>query len=154
MFLIAVLAISALALGSLQHYERVRSNEAELLRIGNEFRRAIVHYRDAAMPRAYPRTLQDLLLDGRMGRMRRHLRKVYVDPMTGKPEWGLVVEQGVIVGVHSLSERAPLKVAGFDPEDADFDNARRYADWVFRASPVPLERLGPGQTPSQGATGG
>jgi hypothetical protein len=154
LFLLAVLAISALALGSLQHYERLRSDEAELLRVGGEFRRAIIHYRDAAMPRMYPRTLEDLLLDGRAGRMQRHLRKIYVDPMTGKAEWGLVLEEGYIVGVHSLSQRAPLKVSGFDPDDADFESAARHADWVFRARVVPHAPGLPGRAPSPGAAGG
>ncbi|MBU8975695.1 MULTISPECIES: hypothetical protein [unclassified Lysobacter] len=155
LFLLALMAVSALALASIQHIDRVRSNEAELLRIGDEFRRAIIRYRDAGMPRAYPRTLEELLLDRRMGRNQRHLRKIYADPLTGKAEWGLVLEQGAIVGVHSLSERVPLKVSGFDPDDADFENALRYADWVFRASPVPAEMRLPGRPPSsQRAAGG
>ena len=135
LFALAVLAISALALGSLQYYERVRSNEAELLRIGSEFRRALASYRDANAARAYPMSIDELLLDRRNGAVRRHLRKLYFDPFTNTQEWGLVIEDGRIVGVHSLSQRMPLKIAGFDPENADFEGAQSYADWVFRASP-------------------
>jgi type II secretory pathway pseudopilin PulG len=135
LFALAVLAITTLAVGSLQYYARVRSDEAELLRIGSEFRRALASYRDAYASHAYPATLDDMLLDERTGVPRRHLRKVYFDPITRTQEWGLVMEQGRIVGIHSLSERAPLKVAGFDQEDSDFDGARRYCDWVFRVAP-------------------
>jgi len=154
LFLLALMAVSALALASIQHVDRIRSDEAELLRIGGEFRRAIVRYRDVAMPRVYPRSLEDLLLDQRVGKRQRYLRKIYADPMTGKAEWGLVREQGYIIGVHSLSERPPLKVSGFDLDDVDFENAQRYADWVFRGSPVPDERRAPGRPPLQGAAGG
>lgn len=154
LFLLALLAISALAVGSLQHYARVRSNEAELLRIGAEFRRGLASYHDAAMPSVYPRTLEDLLLDQRAGSDERHLRKIYVDPVTGRREWGLVIEQGRIVGIHSLSERSPMKVAGFDPESAAFEGAERYSDWVFRVGyPSSGEPL-PDAGPSQRAAGG
>jgi type II secretory pathway pseudopilin PulG len=152
LFALMVLAISALAIGSLQYYARIRSDEAELLRIGSEFRHALASYRDAHMSHAYPVSLEELLLDQRSGVDRRHLRKLYFDPVTRSQEWGLVVEQGRIVGIHSLSDRTPLKVAGFDPEDADFEGAEHYADWVFRSSAaaIPLE-VGPPR--SQGAAG-
>ena len=44
----------ALAVASLQHYARIRSDEAELLRIGAEYRGALAAYRDAHPSRAYP----------------------------------------------------------------------------------------------------
>jgi type II secretory pathway pseudopilin PulG len=142
LFTLAILSIATLALGSLQHLARTRAEEAELLRIGGEFRQALSRYRDAHPSHAYPVSLDELLLDERSGVLRRHLRRIYVDPITRTAEWGLVVEQGRIVGVHSLSERAPLKVAGFEPEDREFTDAARYADWVFRAAPLaePMQR--------------
>jgi hypothetical protein len=136
LFMVALLAISLLAVGSLEHYARVRSDEAELLRIGAQFRRAIASYRNAVEPRTYPPALDDLLLDRRNGMLRRHLRKIYVDPMTRSRDWVLVREAGGIVGVHSRSGRRPMKVAGFDPQDAALEGAERYSDWVF--SPVSL----------------
>lgn len=150
LFLVALLAISLLAVGSLEHYARVRSDEAELLYIGAQFRRAIASYRNAAEPRTYPPALDDLLLDRRNGVLRRHLRKIYVDPMTHGREWGLVREEGGIIGVHSRSERKPMKVAGFDPQDAALEGAERYSDWVF--SPVILLPAGTASTaPREGA---
>ena len=132
LFVLFLLSLSALAVASLQHYARIRSDEAELLRIGAEYRGALAAYRDAHPSRAYPAALEDLLLDERLGDGKRHMRKIYVDPVTRSREWGLVREEGRIVGVHSLSERRPFKVAGFDPEDSAFEGAGRYADWVFR----------------------
>ena len=94
--------------------------EAELLFVGNQFRQAIRSYLQAG-PRQYPASLDDLLLDRRQPTVRRHLRRMFVDPVTGKPEWGLVAApEGGIMGVHSLSEREPLKRANFEPDDALF----------------------------------
>ena len=58
-------------------------------------------------------------------------RKVFVDPMTRKAEWGLVQVSGRIVGVHSLSAAVPIKQAGFDEESQSFTGAQSYAEWVF-----------------------
>lgn len=140
LFLIALLAVSVLAISTLAHYAGVRSDEAELLRIGGEFRRALASYRDAANPRVYPASLDELLLDRRSGIERRHLRKLYIDPITRQSEWGLVMEAGRIVGVHSRSERTPFKVSGFDPVDGAFEGAAHYSDWIFQPRVV----AGPG----------
>lgn len=136
LFMVALLAISLLTMGALEHYAKVRSDEVELLRVGAEFRRALASYRNAAEPRMYPVSLDELVLDRRSGLLRRHLRKIYVDPITRNRDWGLVLEGGGIVGVHSKSGRKPMKVAGFDPDDAGFEGAEHYSDWIF--SPVRL----------------
>lgn len=150
LFVLFLLSLSALAVASLQHYARLRSDEAELLRIGAEYRHALAGYRDAHPSHAYPASLDELLLDQRLGTDRRHLRKVYIDPVTRSREWGLVREQERIVGIHSLSGRRPLKVAGFDPVDSGFEGAERYAEWVFRPEAEALMREAP---ESQGAAG-
>lgn len=140
LFFLALLAISALAVASLQHYSRIRSDEAELLRVGAEFRRALVKYRDAHPSRSFPLSIEDLLLDQRSGVVKRHLRKLYFDPITRSQEWGLTMAQGRIVGFHSLSDRQPLKISGFDPEDSAFEGAESYAAWTFLATPVRPEK--------------
>lgn len=134
LFMLVLLSISLLALGTLEYYAGVRSDEAELLRVGTEFRHALASYRNAVEPRAYPASLDELVLDRRSGVLRRHLRKIYVDPVTRTRDWGVMVEAGGIVGVYSKSERRPLKVAGFAPDDAGLEGAERYSDWIF--SPV------------------
>jgi hypothetical protein len=78
--------------------------------------------------------LEDLLSDHRGLVEKRHLRKVFVDPMSVKAEWGLVRGAGRIIGVYSLSDRKPIKQDGFEPEDAAFRNASQYRDWVFAYS--------------------
>lgn len=65
-----------------------------------------------------------MLLDKRYPTPRRHLRRLFVDPITGKTDWGLVnAPEGGIMGVYSLSEREPMKRANFEPEDGDFATA-------------------------------
>jgi hypothetical protein len=134
LFLLALLTLAALAVAQVEYTAGVRSDEAELLRIGGEFRRALGAYRDAVQPHVYPARLEDLLVDRRGGIERHHLRKLYFDPVTRSQEWGLVLEGRGIVGVHSLSERAPLKIGGFAPDDAQLAGAEHYSQWIFRAA--------------------
>ena len=109
---------AARLLASTERAER----EAELLFIGHQFRQAIQSYLQSG-PKAgqYPATLEDLLQDSRYPTPRRHLRRLYPDPITGKADWGLVkAPEGGIMGVYSLSDREPQKRANFEAEDANF----------------------------------
>lgn len=107
LFAVAALGIasagSALMWSTLSQTER----ERELLFIGGEFSRALQRYYDASPtePRTYPTRLEDLLEDKRQAVTLRHLRKIYVDPVTGKADWGLVRVGGQIRAIHSLSEK-------------------------------------------------
>ena len=112
-----------------------RDKEAELLFVGDQFARAIVLYR-ASSPGSpqYPQRLEDLLADKRVPNMRRHLRRVYADPMTGSADWGLVRGPGGgIVGVYSRATTRPLKTANFPKGYEPFANAASYAEWRFVA---------------------
>src|SRR5438552_526114 len=101
MFL-AILSITATASVTLGALVERRSAEQELLRIGGEYRRALQSYASAGGNR-YPGSLQELVRDPRSAAVRRHLRQVYVDPLTGRDEWGVVlVPGGGIAGVYSL----------------------------------------------------
>lgn len=109
---------AARLLASTERAER----EAELLFVGHQFRQAIRSYVQSG-PRAgqYPGTLQDLMQDSRSPTPRRHLRRLFTDPITGKADWGLVTApEGGIMGVYSLSNRQPQKRANFETDDANF----------------------------------
>lgn len=111
-----------------------REQEVQLLAIGREFRKALLHYHETLSPAGsheYPERLDDLVLDLRRGPHRRYLRKIYHDPMTGNPTWGLQLEAGRIIGVYSLSEKQPIKKHGFEPEEAHFKEAKSYREWRF-----------------------
>lgn len=112
--------------------------EYELLEIGAEFSAALRSYA-LATPKGQPTqptSLEALLRDPRYPDPRRHLRRIFVDPMTGKAEWGLVAagEGAPILGVYSLSQAQPLKIANFDSRFINFDNKKHLSDWKFAAS--------------------
>ena len=127
------------AAGSVWNTAQKRSRERELLFVGDQFRAAIRAYAQGGpgVRGQLPRTLDDLLLDPRLPGTRRHLRKIFVDPITWKTEWGLVKtpDGNAILGVYSLSEEAPLKTKNFEPADRAFEGATRYSDWKFVYKP-------------------
>lgn len=132
--LVAITSIGALAAGRLWQTAERRERERELLAAGQSVRQAIASYRTLLVGgrRQYPLALEDLLRDPRLPGVRRHLRRIPVDPMTGRAEWGLVRgADGGIAGIHSLSESVPIKRAGFDESELAFANAATYADWRF-----------------------
>jgi type II secretory pathway pseudopilin PulG len=128
-----------------------RDKERELIAIGHQFRAAIARYRETrngAGMQEYPVSLEDLLQDRRFPDTRRYLRKQFVDPMTGRDEWGLVRVAGRIVGVHSMSERLPIKQDRFEPEDAALRGKPKYSEWVF-TYPSDLLVLRAGESPTR-----
>lgn len=133
--IIGLVGAATLKIGSL--LQRAAA-EQELLEIGAAFSAALDSYA-AATPRGaspYPPSLAELLKDPRSPAVRRHLRKVYVDPLTGKAEWGIVYlgggETGV-VAIHSLSTAKPLKIANFDSRFKGLDNREMISEWRFSA---------------------
>lgn len=131
--LLAIMALSAAASLALGAVSERRASEEELLRIGMEFREAFRSYARAG-PTRYPLRLEDLVEDVRSPQVRRHLRQIYIDPMTGRSQWGLVPAPGAgLAGVYSLSEARPIKVAGFELPFAQFAKAKTYKEWVFSA---------------------
>ena len=139
----ALFGVALAATGEVWRTAAQREREQELLFVGNQYRQAFTNYyagTPAGKPR-FPRTLEDLVEDSRFPAMRRHLRRVYADPMTGKPDWVLLdAPGGGIAGVQSRSEAKPLKTGNFAPPDAKFDGAEHYSDWKFAFVPrdVPL----------------
>ncbi|MFC5462366.1 type II secretion system protein [Massilia niabensis] len=112
--------------------------ENELLAIGAEFSAALASYAQATPPGqpAQPLSLEALLRDPRFPSPRRHLRRIFVDPITGSAEWGLVqAAPGTpILGVYSLSQAKPLKVANFDTRFVNFEHKQHLSDWKFTAN--------------------
>lgn len=138
--LIGVAALGAGHLAVTEHQATVaqREREADLLFIGEQFRRAIESYFLAAPPdrRILPAHLDDLLADTRSAGRRTHLRRLYRDPFTGRADWGLVRLGDRIIGVHSQARVEPLKRAGFLPVHSGFERARTVADWRFIYVPI------------------
>ncbi len=136
LFLVAVIGVGLSVAAEVAVVAAQRDKEKELLAIGRQFRTAIARYYEAPGPRReYPTSLADLLQDPRTPQLRRHLRRIFVDPLTRQAEWGLVRVGGRIVGVHSLSTQRPLKQDGFDADDSAFVGQQQYAQWIFTYPP-------------------
>lgn len=136
MFLVAVMGILLAVAGRVWRTDMQREREAQLLFAGAEYARALGRYAAATPPGlpTLPEKLDQLLLDQRQPAPMRHLRRLYRDPMTDGPDWGLVKSGDRIAGVYSLAAGAPLKQAGFAGANAGFAGAGSYADWRFVAS--------------------
>jgi hypothetical protein len=80
-----------------------------------------------------PQKLEDLLRDPRSPTLVRHLRRLPIDPVTRSETWGIVLSRdGVgILGVYSLAQSRPIKIAGFEPPFTDFDGKMSYQEWRF-----------------------
>lgn len=143
LFVVAFMGLGLALTGESWHTAARQEREAQLLDVGNQYRRAILRYH-AGFPRQYPRSLEQLLKDERKPGIERYLRKLYDDPITGRQEWGLVrAPDGGIMGVYSLSEERPLKSAGFPLENEGFEGAEKYADWKFVYAPPSVANSGP-----------
>jgi len=132
LLLIAGLGISTTLSVEIASTAARRDKEKELLAIGRQFRTALARYQALTPGKPeYPESLEQLLRDDRLPGIRRHLRKIFIDPMTGKAQWGLIRIGGRIVGIHSLSEQTPIKQDGFEADFAPFRGKRHYTEWIF-----------------------
>ncbi|MDP3538672.1 MAG: type II secretion system protein [Azonexus sp.] len=120
---------------------QLRNAEADLLGIGVEFRNALQSYAEVT-PNGLPPTpdsLNELLRDPRFPGMRRHLRRIYHDPLTGKAEWGIIRgPDRRIVGIHSLSSGACFKLENFPAGLESLSGTTRHSDWVFSLASIPV----------------
>ena len=126
---IAFFGLSSVGMGRLLiSTERIEA-EAELLFVGRQFQQAIGSYLQSGTdPKKYPTKLDDLLIDPRYPNTRRHLRKIFFDPITKTKSWGLVLApDGGIMGVYSLSGLEPLKRTNFELQNAQFAEKTRKA---------------------------
>jgi type II secretory pathway pseudopilin PulG len=150
--LIAIVGYGLAQAGIWWKTEAQRQREAELLFVGAQYKQAIAAYQaEQDVPR-YPRTLDDLLEDNRFTDTRRHLRKLWPDPLSPKTEWGLIIdpETDGIAGIYSQAAGVPLKQANFPKEFDFFKDAPSYASWRFFVPPPPP----PGEAANQGDPGG
>jgi type II secretory pathway pseudopilin PulG len=131
---VALSGLMLAALGQQWRFERQREKEAEMVARAEEIRTAIAAYHQAssAGPQRWPLRLSDLVEDRRGPKVLRHLRRVWVDPLTGQPVWGLLRAQADqadagIQGVYSLAKARPIR----PPTGVD-----DYASWHFAAEPA------------------
>jgi type II secretory pathway pseudopilin PulG len=122
---IVLIGIATAGLAPMWHTTVQRDREAELLFRLGEFRRAIARYRQDHG--RYPARLEDLLEDKTQLQVRRYLRRIYSDPMTGKANWRLdiiVDKTGTVSGIRDLYSRSDAE--GFKNI---FGKGHRYSEW-------------------------
>ena len=111
LMLLAILSLASLLTSEVAETATRRAQQQELDGIGREFADALRAYGRATPGGANsrPQRLEDLLKDPRVLATRRYLRRIYVDPLTGRAEWGTVVAAGGgIVAVYSLARTDTL----------------------------------------------
>lgn len=134
LFAVALAGVVLAGVGPTWQIESQREKEIELLYVGDQFRRAIESYYLGSSGKAkrYPESLEQLLEDRSSLVIKRHLRKIFLDPMTHSHDWGLIQEADKgITGVYSKSDKIPLKRANFPEQYSAFSEAKSYKDWKF-----------------------
>jgi type II secretory pathway pseudopilin PulG len=134
LFVVVLMGTGLAKAGVLWQTAQKRDREEELLFVGHQYAKAIELYylNTPGRTKRYPRELGDLIKDARQQGIKRYLRKLYRDPITGNAEWGIVTApDGGIAGVYSLSTAEPLKKANFNYIDRAFSDKARYSEWVF-----------------------
>lgn len=131
--LVAIIGLVGAALLKVDAVMRRALAEQELLDTGAEFIAALESYAAVTPPgqRPEPPSLEDLLTDRRFPVIRHHLRKIFIDPTTGRAEWGVIVRGGGVVGMYSLSQARPFKRTNFDPRFVQFAGKEHLSDWKF-----------------------
>ncbi len=136
---ILVTTLAASSLVVVYKTQMQREQEEQLLFVGSQFRKAISSYYNTIPPggaRALPPTLEALVNDNRFPTPIHHLRRIYSDPITGRPDWELIQERGGIVGVRSPSNKASLKKSGFGKGFEVFEGKEYYSEWFFSIAPL------------------
>lgn len=131
---LATLSIGMAALGPAWSEYSKRQREQELLRVGAIYANAISsYYADSpGSLRTYPPSLESLLVDSRYIATRRHIRKLYADPLNPARPWGiLTAPDGGVRGVYSQSNEVPFARTEIDLGVAVLPAARSYSEWKF-----------------------
>ena len=148
--LIMLVLVGVGALGAAEFWATSlkREREAELLFIGEQYRRAIAEYwKMTPGRRGYPPSIDVLLTDDRFPNPVHHLRRTYRDPMTESGEFEVIKLANGVVGVHSTSLDPPLKHANFPKAYQPFEQAENYSQWTFVFNPKGPSVLAPTSAP-------
>jgi type II secretory pathway pseudopilin PulG len=94
---IALLGIGLVAAAEVWTTTAKRQRIEQLDWVGQQYVQAIGSYYETSPGRAkvFPRSLEDLLEDRRVPFVRRHLRQLYANPLSGKPDWELIEAPGL-----------------------------------------------------------
>ncbi|PTT88563.1 hypothetical protein DBR42_09535 [Pelomonas sp. HMWF004] len=145
LFVLALGGVGVAALGESEQTRQRRIREAELQFRGEAIAAAIGRYaeRTPAGHLPLPQRLDELLTDRRFPQPQHHLRRLYVDPFTGKPDWELVLGEASVLPDNSTTPASPpvtasgivgVKSTAAAPLLATAGGRRTARDWVFMSS--------------------
>lgn len=147
LLMIMLVGMGALSAAEVWSTTRKRQREADLMWVGDQYRKAIESYwkTTPGARKILPTSVAQLLDDNRFPNPVHHLRKAYTDPMTDGEEFELIIKNNSLVGVRSSSAEVPLKTANFPLRYLAFADATDYSKWEFVFTP-------PVATPTAAAT--
>jgi type II secretory pathway pseudopilin PulG len=119
LFAIALLGVGLAAASEAWSATAKRQRLEQLQWVGEQYMRAIGSYYESSPggAKTYPRSLDDLLLDQRVPFVRRHLRQLYVNPLSEQFDWEVVEAPGK--GVRGVRVPASVSV-GVPAQRRDF----------------------------------
>ncbi len=135
---LAVFSAGSLAFSALWSESVRREREVDWLRAGDAYAKAIKSHFDSSpgTVKQYPITLDDLLQDLRFAGVRRHLRRVYPDPLAPGQAWVLIRgHDGGIIGVHSSAPGRPRTQSNLPATAVVSGPIRSYSDVRFMHQP-------------------
>ncbi|AXA91101.1 type II secretion system protein [Massilia sp. YMA4] len=130
---LAIFGVGLAALGQTWSEASRREREQELLQVGAAYATAIAAYHrlsPGGTPR-YPLSLDELVDDRRFVGTVRHLRRLYLDPVTRSPLEPVRDRAGLIVGVRSVSTVRALRRMPYQLPSGGHIDGERYMDWQF-----------------------
>jgi len=135
--LLVVFGMTALKVAEVGELRARRRAESELIFVGAEFRRAflsysVLHSQGDGAP-VCPPSLDDLVQDDTLQGVRRHLRRLYSDPMAADMRWGEITNaQGRICAVYSRATGVPsARFIEQTQQASSKSSVRRYGDIAF-----------------------
>ena len=140
---LALMAVALMGAVEVWSVERQRETEADLLYVGDQYRKAIEHYYYATpgAVKVLPMSIDDLIEDQRFPVPVRYLRRLYSDPVTGG-SFELLRIGDRIYGVASTSTKPTIKRSGFTAAYRAFEELETYNQWKFLFRPPVLRKSG------------
>ncbi|MDH4226246.1 MAG: type II secretion system protein [Deltaproteobacteria bacterium] len=134
LFLVVIAGVALAVTGSAWSTVDKREKEEELLFVGTAYVQAIKSYYETGPgERRFPRDIAELENDRRFPVLKRHIRRLYKDPLGKNDDLDIIKEpDGSIVGVRSKSSETPFKQDNFPKDFEDMAGKTSYSDWEFR----------------------
>lgn len=134
LFIVTIIGLALSGASVVWRIQLQREKEKELIFIGEQYINAIASYYNTSNGDAkhYPEKLEYLVKDPRATILKRHIRKLWKDPLTNKSDWGIIkAADNGIAGIYSKAKGKPIKKNGFGSLESLLANKTSYSEWQF-----------------------